>query len=122
MIRWSSDERASVLPDERAARRAKSEPSGYCIAVSKPIIPPNGIGAVGCVHAADRRAQATGSCASVIFSPNPSNMSLRALIVDDEADARENLRLMLEEHCPEVQVVGQAGSAAEARTRIQELQ
>ncbi|MCB9182347.1 MAG: response regulator transcription factor [Flavobacteriales bacterium] len=49
-------------------------------------------------------------------------MSLRALIVDDEADARENLRLMLEEHCPEVQVVGQAGSAAEARTRIQELQ
>lgn len=49
-------------------------------------------------------------------------MSLRALIVDDEADARENLRMMLEEHCPEVQVVGQAGSAAEARQRINELQ
>jgi two-component system LytT family response regulator len=49
-------------------------------------------------------------------------MALRALIVDDEADARENLRLMLEDHCPEVEVVGQAGSAAEARERIQELQ
>ena len=49
-------------------------------------------------------------------------MSLRALIVDDEADARENLRMMLEEHCPEVQIVGQAGSANEARQRIQELQ
>ena len=38
-------------------------------------------------------------------------MSLRALIVDDEPDARENLRIMLEDNCPEVQVVAQAGSA-----------
>ena len=29
-------------------------------------------------------------------------MSLRALIVDDEPDARENLRIMLEDNCPEV--------------------
>lgn len=49
-------------------------------------------------------------------------MALRALIVDDEADARENLRMMLEEHHPEVEVAGQAASAAEARERIQELQ
>lgn len=49
-------------------------------------------------------------------------MSLRALIVDDESDARENLRMMLEEHCPELEVVGQAGSAPEARERIKELQ
>lgn len=49
-------------------------------------------------------------------------MSLRVLIVDDEADARDNLRMMLEEYCPEVQVVGQAGSAPEARVRITELQ
>lgn len=49
-------------------------------------------------------------------------MALRALIVDDEADARENLRMMLEEYCPEVQVVGQAGSAPEARDRINGLQ
>ncbi|MBK7267959.1 MAG: response regulator [Flavobacteriales bacterium] len=49
-------------------------------------------------------------------------MALRALIVDDEADARDNLRLMLEEHCPEVQIVGQAGSAPEAREKIQAVQ
>ncbi|MBK7384551.1 MAG: response regulator transcription factor [Flavobacteriales bacterium] len=49
-------------------------------------------------------------------------MSLRVLIVDDEADARENLQLMLEKHCPEVEVMGQAGSAAEARKLIDELQ
>jgi len=49
-------------------------------------------------------------------------MALRALIVDDEADARDNLRLMLEEHCPEVQILGQAGSAAETRERINALQ
>ena len=49
-------------------------------------------------------------------------MALRALIVDDEADARDNLRLMLEEHCPEVEIVGQAGSAPEAREKIGELQ
>lgn len=49
-------------------------------------------------------------------------MALRVLIVDDEADARENLRLMLEEHCPEARIMGQAGSAAEARDKIQALQ
>ena len=45
-------------------------------------------------------------------------MSMRALIVDDEADARENLRIMLEDNCPEVEVVGQASSAQEARELI----
>lgn len=45
-------------------------------------------------------------------------MSIRALIVDDEADARENLRLMLEDQCPEVEVVGMAASAEEARKLI----
>ena len=49
-------------------------------------------------------------------------MALRVLIVDDEADARDNLRLMLEEHSPEVQIVGQAGSATEAREKIAALQ
>ncbi|MCB0791517.1 MAG: response regulator transcription factor [Flavobacteriales bacterium] len=48
-------------------------------------------------------------------------MVLRALLVDDEPDARENLRLMLQEYCPGVEVVGQAGNAAEARERIGEL-
>lgn len=45
-------------------------------------------------------------------------MSLRALIVDDESDARENLRIMLEDNCPEVEVVAQAASAEQARTLI----
>ena len=45
-------------------------------------------------------------------------MAIRALIVDDEADARNNLRLMLEEHCPQVEVVGMAASAEEARKLI----
>lgn len=45
-------------------------------------------------------------------------MAIRALIVDDEADARDNLRLMLEEHCPQVEVVGMAASAEEARKLI----
>lgn len=49
-------------------------------------------------------------------------MELRALIVDDEQDARENLRIMLEDHCPEVRVVGMAGSAAEARKALAELE
>lgn len=45
---------------------------------------------------------------------------LRALIVDDEPNARENLRLMLNEYCPEVEVMAQAGSAAEARKLLEE--
>lgn len=46
---------------------------------------------------------------------------LRALLVDDEELARENLRYMLEEECPEVQVVGTAGGAIEAERCIAEL-
>lgn len=49
-------------------------------------------------------------------------MALRALIVDDEADARENLRMMLKENCTDVEVVGDAASASEAREKIKVLQ
>lgn len=38
--------------------------------------------------------------------------SLRAVLVDDERLARENLELLLKEFCPEVQVVGKAGGAS----------
>ncbi len=48
-------------------------------------------------------------------------MNLQVLIVDDESDARENLAILLEDHCPDVEVVGQAGSAEEARQLIAEL-
>lgn len=46
---------------------------------------------------------------------------LRTLIVDDEPDARDNLRLLLEEHCPEVEVAGLAGNAPDARAMIDRL-
>ncbi len=48
-------------------------------------------------------------------------MALRTLIVDDEPDARENLRLMLAEHCTEVEVVGDAASAQQARDLVEQL-
>ena len=37
------------------------------------------------------------------------------MIVDDEPDARENLRIMLADNCPEVEVTAEASSAKEAR-------
>ncbi len=45
-------------------------------------------------------------------------MPLRTLIVDDEPDARENLRIMLEDTCPEVEVAALASSAEHARDLI----
>jgi two-component system, LytTR family, response regulator len=48
-------------------------------------------------------------------------MKLRALIVDDEAPARENLKLLVGEYCPEIEVVALADSAATARKLILEL-
>ena len=38
---------------------------------------------------------------------------MRAVIVDDEEDARKNLELILDEFCDNVEVVGEAGSAME---------
>lgn len=43
---------------------------------------------------------------------------LRALIVDDESHARENLRMMIEENCPDVEIAGAASSAREARSLL----
>ena len=40
---------------------------------------------------------------------------LKAIIVDDEEFARENLRMMVEDFCEDVQIVGVASSAAQAR-------
>lgn len=48
-------------------------------------------------------------------------MKLRTLIVDDEAPARENLKLLLRDHCPEIEVVGLADSVKTARSLINEL-
>jgi two-component system LytT family response regulator len=43
---------------------------------------------------------------------------LTALLVDDEMLARENLKMMLEDYCPEIQVIGSASTVDEARTQI----
>ena len=48
--------------------------------------------------------------------------NIRALIVDDEANNRENLRLALASYCKEVEVVGEADSAMAATDHIKELQ
>lgn len=48
-------------------------------------------------------------------------MKLRTIIVDDEEPARENLRILLKEHCPEIEVVGVAESVATAKQAIAEL-
>jgi two-component system, LytTR family, response regulator len=45
---------------------------------------------------------------------------INALIVDDEEFARENLRILLEDFCPQVVVCGLAGSAREARVLVEE--
>ncbi|MCB0779133.1 MAG: response regulator, partial [Flavobacteriales bacterium] len=50
-----------------------------------------------------------------------ANERIRALIVDDEEPARENLRFMLEDLCPEVNVSGMADGASSARRLIEEL-
>jgi two-component system LytT family response regulator len=47
--------------------------------------------------------------------------TIRALIVDDEELARENLRMMLADECPEVEVAGMADGVASARERIARL-
>lgn len=43
---------------------------------------------------------------------------LPALVVDDEADSREILQLLLRDYCPTVTVVGEAGSLPAAREAI----
>lgn len=51
----------------------------------------------------------------------PAGQPIRALIVDDEELARENLRMMLADECPEVEVVGTADGAPAAREAIARL-
>ena len=46
-------------------------------------------------------------------------MTLKALIVDDEFNARNNLKILIDEFCPELKIVGLVDSAAEARIIIE---
>ena len=50
------------------------------------------------------------------------NAKLRAIIVDDEAHARENLDMMLKDHCPEVEVVALARNPKNAHELLEEYQ
>ncbi len=49
-------------------------------------------------------------------------MKLKALIVDDEFNARENLKLLIHDYCPEVEIIGLAQSAEAAREIIKSNQ
>lgn len=49
-------------------------------------------------------------------------MKLRALVVDDEEFARKNLTMMLEEHCPQIEVIGQASRKEQAKAIIESSQ
>ncbi|XZF13191.1 LytR/AlgR family response regulator transcription factor [Chitinophagaceae bacterium MMS25-I14] len=46
---------------------------------------------------------------------------LRAILVDDEANNLDNLRILLNQYCPQVSVIATAASASDARTLIHEL-
>lgn len=46
------------------------------------------------------------------------NDKLRSIVVDDEINCRENLNIFLRDFCPDVNVIGMAGSAEEARKLI----
>lgn len=45
----------------------------------------------------------------------------RALIVDDEENSRSNTKNMLQNYCPEIEVVGEAASGPEGKVKIQDL-
>lgn len=49
------------------------------------------------------------------------NQSLTCILVDDERAARNELEALLLDHCPEVNVVGQASNVSDARKQINEL-
>lgn len=48
-------------------------------------------------------------------------MRLKAIVVDDEFNARSNLKLLLDEFCPEIEVIDTAESAADARVKIEKI-
>ncbi|MGB1031841.1 MAG: LytR/AlgR family response regulator transcription factor [Flavobacteriales bacterium] len=48
------------------------------------------------------------------------NEPIRAIVVDDETLARENLKMMLEEYCPEIEVVAAARNAKQAHSMVED--
>lgn len=47
-------------------------------------------------------------------------MTLKSIIVDDEPKSRHNLRNLLQEYCPQVEIVGEAAMATEALKLIKQ--
>lgn len=47
-------------------------------------------------------------------------MKLRAIVIDDEEMARKNLSMLINDFCPEIQVVGSAENKSEAKKIIEE--
>lgn len=46
-------------------------------------------------------------------------MKLKAIVVDDEELARKNLTMLLEEYCPNVEVIDSAGNITDAKEKIE---
>lgn len=46
-------------------------------------------------------------------------MKLRAIVVDDEEFARKNLTMLLEEYCPDIEVIGEASRKSQAKAIIE---
>jgi two-component system LytT family response regulator len=46
---------------------------------------------------------------------------LKAIIVDDEPDALNTLRILIQKHCPEIEILGVASSVEEALVKIEKL-
>ncbi len=47
---------------------------------------------------------------------------IRTLLIDDEPDARETLRLLIDTYCPDIEIVGEAASARDGRQLIEDRQ
>lgn len=45
----------------------------------------------------------------------------KTIIIDDEENSRSNTRAMLENYCPEIEIIAEAGSGMEGKKLIQEL-
>ncbi|MEN8929034.1 MAG: response regulator [Flavobacteriales bacterium] len=48
-------------------------------------------------------------------------MSIKALIIDDEELARENLKMMIESFCPSIEIIGSAENKEDAKSKIEAL-
>ncbi|HRO75337.1 MAG TPA: LytTR family DNA-binding domain-containing protein [Crocinitomicaceae bacterium] len=48
-------------------------------------------------------------------------MKLRSLIIDDELLARKNLTMLIQEYCPEIEIIGEAENKEDAKAKIAAL-